>query len=169
MRAHPWNRRPGLLPPRSAVRARPQRGVYAIEFAFTFLLLFGLIYTIVCYGILLTYRLALQNAAEEGARAALRYQPDVAARLAEAENVARQRVLGWWPAALEAPAPRAELMQAGANCGVAWDSRCSVQVTVTMHLVGTNGKHLLGLPLPEFALPDQLSGQASVLLEGGGT
>ena len=76
--------------PRLRPVARAQRGVYAIEFAFTFLLLFGLIYTIICYGILLTYRMALQNAAEEGARAALRYQPDITARLAEAGVISIQ-------------------------------------------------------------------------------
>ncbi|MDD3785746.1 MAG: TadE/TadG family type IV pilus assembly protein [Hydrogenophaga sp.] len=156
--------------PRLRPVARAQRGVYAIEFAFTFLLLFGLIYTIICYGILLTYRMALQNAAEEGARAALRYQPDITARLAEAENVARLRVQGWWPGALDAPEPKADLVQEGAICGPEWANRCSIQVSITMDLVDDdNGKHLFALPMPEFALPDSLTGQASVLLEGGGT
>jgi len=167
MNVRPYLRQRQRPCPRPSARA--QRGVYAIEYAFTFLLLFGLIYTIICYGILLTYRMALQHAAEDGARAALRYQPNIAARLAEAEDVARQRVQGWWPAALDVPAPKADLVQEGANCGPEWQNRCSIQVTITMDLMDdANSRHLLALPLPEFALPDSLTGQASVLLEGGG-
>lgn len=150
--------------PRSPACA--QRGVYAIEYAFTFLFLFGLIYTIICYGILLTYKLALQNAAEDGARAALRHQPDIAQRITEAQAIATQRTQGWWPAAISAPAPTATLERAGGTCGADWANRCSIRVTISMHLVDGNQKNLFALPLPYFALPDSLTGQASVLLEG---
>lgn len=143
-----------------------QRGVYAIEYAFVFLFLFGLLYTIICYGILFTFKVALQNAAEDGARAALRYQPTIAQRLTEAQSVATQKTQGWWPAALGTPAPEATLAQAGASCGSEWNNRCSISVTITMNLRDGSQKHLFALPLPYFAMPDALSGQATVLLEG---
>lgn len=157
---HPPTRR------RPHPKAWVQRGVYAIEFAFTFLFLFGLIYTIVCYGILLTYKLALQNAAEDAARAALRYQPDISLRIIEARKVALERTQGWWPVAVPAPEPTATVERAGSTCGTDWESRCSILVTIDMHLVDGSQKNLFALPLPQFALPDQLTGQASVLLEG---
>jgi type IV secretory pathway VirB3-like protein len=49
--------------------------VYAIEFAMVFLIFFAVLYGAICYGMLFAFRLGVQNAAEDGARAALRYQP----------------------------------------------------------------------------------------------
>lgn len=60
---------------RNRNRAHGQRGAYAVEFALVFLISFSLLYGVIAYGMLFAFRLGLQNAAEEGARAALRYQP----------------------------------------------------------------------------------------------
>ena len=53
-------------------RRRTQRGVYAVEFALVFLMFFALLYASLCFGLLFAFRAGLQNAAEDGARAALR-------------------------------------------------------------------------------------------------
>ncbi len=50
-----------------------QRGATAVEFAFVFTIFLLLFYGILTYGLIFTMRLSLQHAAEEGARAALRY------------------------------------------------------------------------------------------------
>ncbi|RYF62498.1 MAG: pilus assembly protein [Comamonadaceae bacterium] len=149
--------------------ARFQRGVYAIEFAFVYLLFFALVYATLCYGVLFTMRAGLQHAAEDGARAALRYQ--VAApgasqwplRRAQAATTAAQRVAGWFTTA---PVVAAQICQTGTGncstpvCGAEWDARCQVVVTVT-----ASGFNQM-LPVFHFAMPDTLVGQASMLLDG---
>jgi len=57
---------------RRSTSANAQQGAYAVEFAFVFLLAFAMLYGALCYGMLFAFRLGLQNAAEDGARAALR-------------------------------------------------------------------------------------------------
>ncbi len=147
---------------------RRQRGVYAIEFAFVFVIVFTLLYAVICYGFLLTARLGLQNAAEEGARAGLRYQVDLEARKATASTVATQRA-SWLPVALKARLNiQTSVCMAGADdclqaatCGPDWSNRCQMVVTVTVSDIGT-----LLPPLPSFALPGQIAGKASMLLDG---
>ena len=51
-----------------------QRGATAIEFALVFPVFFLVFYGMLTYGLIFMMRLNLQHAAEEGARAALRYQ-----------------------------------------------------------------------------------------------
>ena len=146
---------------------RAQHGVYAIEFAFVFLISFGLIYAMICYGFLLTMRLSLQNAAEDGARAGLRYQTSLDARKTEAERVATLRS-DWLPGALQA-IPRADICrtaeddceQPDPNCGPEWSTRCQVVVTVAVTGIGA-----LFPAFPSFALPDRVTGKASMLLDG---
>lgn len=151
-----------------------QRGVYAIEFAFVFLAFFGLIYATLCYGIALTLRMGLQHAAEEGARAALRYQKvagttaplpqqQLQLRRAQAATVAASRVDGWFATA---PVVVAQICQSGTDdcatpaCGPEWAQRCQIRVTVTARGVDRM------LPSMNFALPASLTGQASMLLDG---
>ncbi|MDQ0072196.1 MULTISPECIES: TadE/TadG family type IV pilus assembly protein [Variovorax] len=151
--------------PRSHSAAHGQRGIYAIEFAIVFLLFFALLYAIVCYGLVVALRFGLQNAAEDGARAALRYQLNLPARQVEAEAVALLRS-NWMPAVVTRDAD-ANVCQVATNnctspvCGVAWEDRCQMVVTIT----ATNMRQLLP-PLPSFAVPSQLIGQASMLLDG---
>lgn len=152
---------------RTPATTHAQRGVYAIEFAFVFLMAFTLLYAVICYGLLLTLRMGLQNAAEDGARAALRYQLSMDARKTEAGEVAKVRT-DWLPAALKQGRSVEALVCSveGNNCtappcGMEWGNRCQMVVTVT---VG-NMRQVLP-PLPSFAIPDQIAGKASMLLDG---
>jgi Flp pilus assembly protein TadG len=154
---------------RLARPGRSERGVYAIEFAFVFLLIFALLYAVICYGFLLTMRLSLQNAAEDGARAGLRYQVTLAARQTEADTIAKQRT-EWLPAGLKANraveaviclAEESTCSQTAPPCGPAWDARCQMVVTVTVS--GIDG---IFPAFPSFAVPDQIAGKASMLLDG---
>ncbi len=151
--------------PRLRTSARWQRGVYAIEFAMVFLIFFALLYGIICYGMLFAFRTSLQNAAEEGARAALRYQLSYALRSTQAENTATQSI-GWLPSAVTRQVD-AKVCGAVDNncatpvCGQSWAARCQMVVTVT----ATNIQRLLP-PLPGFAVPEQIVGKATMLLDG---
>jgi Flp pilus assembly protein TadG len=145
--------------------AHRQCGAYAVEFGLVFLIFFGVLYGIICYGLLFAFRLGLQNAAEEGARAALRYQPTLAARQSHAEAIAEQRV-SWLPVTVVRRAQATACSVVGDACGVlvcgpSWDARCQMVVTVT----ATNMQGLLP-PLPDFAMPDKIVGKASMLLDG---
>ncbi|WP_256222725.1 TadE/TadG family type IV pilus assembly protein [Variovorax sp. PDC80] len=134
-----------------------------VEFALVFLIFFSLIYAFVSLGIFLTLRFGLQNAAEDGARSALRYQVSLAKREEEAEKVATSRSNGWAPVQPVAVAKICQLEGAdcGQACGPDWTQRCQVVVTVT--LTGMRG---ILPPLVNLALPDQVVGRASMLLDG---
>lgn len=145
---------------------RCQRGVYAIEFAMVFLIFFAILYAVICYGMLFAFRLGLQNAAEDGARAALQYQSNLGARVTRAANVATNRS-NWMP---QVRAPDVSICRVegaagvnlcpAVNCGPSWSQRCQVHVVVR----ADNLQSLLP-PLPSFAIPDQIAGKASMLLE----
>ena len=154
---------------RHAKPGRAERGVYAIEFAFVFLIIFALLYAVICYGFLLTMRLSLQNAAEDGARAGLRYQVNLADRQTEADAVAKERT-AWLPAGLKANLDvDAVICMAGDDicpetappCGPEWENRCQMVVTVTV-----SGIEQVFPAFPSFAVPDQVAGKASMLLDG---
>lgn len=76
----------------STVTLKKQRGVAAIEFALVFPVFFILLYGIVTYCLIFVAQQSLALAAEEGARAALRYAPTPAARGTTACAVATQSV-----------------------------------------------------------------------------
>lgn len=145
-------------------RARTQRGVYAVEFAMVFLIFFSLLYGIITYGMLFAFRLGLQNAAEDGARAALRYQDSLATRKAVALDVAKKSS-DWMPQVVR-PVIDPQICRsegndcAPASCGPAWNQRCQVVVTVT-----ANNMQMLLPPFPSFAMPAQIIGKASMLLD----
>ncbi|BEP58299.1 hypothetical protein GmRootV118_55430 [Variovorax sp. V118] len=143
--------------------AQTQQGAYAVEFTLVFLIFFSLIYAIVSLGIFLTLRLSLQNAAEDGARAALRYQVTLTKREEEAERVARTQSAGWTPTQPVVVAKICQLEGSGCGqvCGPSWSQRCQVVVTVT-----TTGMRTVLPPLMNLALPDQVIGRASMLLDG---
>ena len=154
-------------PRRSSNRA--QRGAYAVEFALVFLLFFSVLYGIIGYGMLLTFRMGLQSAAEDGARAALRYKPTPQERADVASDVAKQLTLRWMPSILEpflTVTPSCSVAGAAAgSCGAcapnpAWEQRCQIIVTVKVQRMD-----LLLPPMLSFALPSQITGQASMLLE----
>lgn len=134
-----------------------------------FLLFFALLYATLCFGVLFTMRAGVQHAAEDGARAGMRYQKVAAgtsqlpARSAQAAQVAAQKVAGWLT---PAPVVLAQVCQpdsgncANPTCGPSWSQRCQIVVTVT-----ATGLNQL-LPMFHFALPDRLVGKASMLLDG---
>lgn len=152
-----------------AIRApgspRSQRGVYAIEFAMVFLIFFTVLYAVICYGMLFAFRLGLQNAAEDGARAALQYQSTLDARAARATTVATVRS-GWMPQVIRPVVSTQICLVEGTNpcsstnCGPLWSQRCRVDV-----IVQANNLSSLLPPLPSFAIPQQITGKASMLLD----
>lgn len=169
-------------PRRNRQRAQSaQSGLYAIEFALVFLVFFAMLYAVISYGILFAVRMGMQNAAEEGARAGLRYQASWPQRLVSAQAEAARR-LTWmkYP-----PAPQAQLCEmrapmvcrdAGAaapapQCNAAAGNFCQIVVSVSYAPYG-------GLPwlppLPQALLPGSgatgaftLTGRAGMLLESG--
>lgn len=150
----------------SSSSSRHQRGVYAIEYAFVFLIFFTVLYAIICLGIVFTLRFTMQNAAEDGARAALRYQTDIPGREQKAKAVAELQTAGLFSSS---PTVVATVCRVEGNncdpakraCGAAWEQRCQVTVKIT-----ATGLAQLLPPLPSFALPDALVVQASMLLDG---
>ncbi len=146
---------------------RGQRGVYAIEFAFVFLLFFGLVYMLICYGLVFTFRFGLQNAAEDGARAALRHQSNMTARCFEARRVANLRTANWLPVTPEIDVRIYRSDTAGvantcvSTCGASWEQRCQVEVTVN-----APGMRQVLPPFAGFAMPSSIAGRATVLLDG---
>ncbi|WP_442783988.1 TadE/TadG family type IV pilus assembly protein [Collimonas fungivorans] len=74
------------------VRNRAERGVAAIEFALVFPVFFLLLYGIITYVLIFLAQQSLALAAEEGARAALRYTPIQAQRGPNGCTTAKQLV-----------------------------------------------------------------------------
>ncbi|MCW3479239.1 pilus assembly protein [Neisseriaceae bacterium JH1-16] len=139
-----------------------QRGTSAIEFALIFPVLFAIFYGIVSYGLILAAQQSLTLAAEEGARAALRYQPAVSqgaaltARAAAACQTA-QSIINWLPNGYVA----------GGCTSVV--SPCAFDATLQCIQVALNynyAKNPLVPPLPFFGviLPANLLGVATVQL-----
>lgn len=75
--------KPFVMPPQ-----RRQRGIAAIEFAFIFPIFFLIFYGIVTYGVIFVAQQSITMAAEEGARAALRYAANPDDRETNAKNAA---------------------------------------------------------------------------------
>lgn len=160
-------KRPFVIHPLTRIE-RGQKGVYAIEFAFVFLIFFALIYGIICYAVIFTLRSGLQNAAEDGARAALRHETAFNSRCTTAKDVALAKSTGWLPVK---PSIDAEIRGAGAapcpgtlalkQCK---DSPADCQIVVTVTARGMTQI----FPILTFAMPDVLTGQASVLLDARG-
>lgn len=145
-----------------------QRGSYAVEFSIVFIFSFTLLYALICYSIMFALRFGLQNAAEDGARAALRYQTSWTDRKSTAERVAKAQLPNLTlPAEPQVVAQRCQVLVDGTNncatptCGTDWKYRCQVVVTVTATAIRTALP-----PLPFFAVPDKLIGQASMMLDG---
>ena len=154
-----------------------QRGVYALEWALIFPVFFLLLYAIISYGLTFLVREAMQSAAEDAARAALRYQSSRSARLQAATTTAQQR-LSWLPANLRPPPDRIDvqvcrlqnitLCQPTLSCGVPMAERCMVRVTIAI-AYGTNPllPALPGLGLV-MAFPDWMTASASIMVDKGG-
>ncbi|MGQ0699086.1 MAG: TadE/TadG family type IV pilus assembly protein [Panacagrimonas sp.] len=163
-----------------------QRGVYAVEYALVFPVFFLLLYGTLAYGMIFTMRLSLQHAAEEGARAALRYQPQIQSspenqlvlRQNKAEEIAATQTQ--WLSSLGAPVIVASVCPIGQNCpqspsedgtppavpvcGEDIGTTCQVVVTVTYDYQAN--PVFPSLPGLDLIFPDNLQGRARVLLDG---
>ncbi|MFA5625886.1 MAG: TadE/TadG family type IV pilus assembly protein [Thiohalomonadaceae bacterium] len=127
---------------------KAQRGAVVIEFALVFVLFFLVMYGIVAYGVIFAVKHSLVQAANEGARAAVR---DVNDRAGAAEAVARDS-LSWL--GNRAPSP---VVTAG-NC-----TYPCLEVMVVYDYA--SNPIVPALPGLGIILPDQLVGRATVMLE----
>ncbi|BAO89970.1 TadE/TadG family type IV pilus assembly protein [Caballeronia cordobensis] len=138
-----------------------QRGNMAIEFAIVFPLFFVVFYAIVTYSIIFVAQQSLTLAAEEGARAALRFQAnaqtvdDALARRATAACETAKNLTNWLASAAlcsAAPAP----------CTYDASLRC---IEVTLNYGYAQRPLVPTLPLFGLALPDSLIARAMVQLD----
>lgn len=152
-----------------------QRGVYALEWAIVFPMFFIVLYAILGYGLAFLVRESMQYAVEDGARAALRYQPSRQLRFQTAQQVV-QNGLNWLPATLKPDLSAVQVQvcrlsstsacAADLVCGADVNTRCLVTVTLAIPYGATP----LAPPLPGlgFLVPQNLSASASVLADRGG-
>lgn len=78
-----------------ASAASRQKGAYAVEFAFVFVIFFLVLYGMITYGLIFAAQQSMNFAAESGARAGLQWQAgaaSLAARATHARNVALDHV-----------------------------------------------------------------------------
>jgi Flp pilus assembly pilin Flp len=141
---------------------RRHRGATAIEFALIFPIFFTIFYAIVSYGLILAAQQSLTLAAEEGARAALRYQPAASqnaalvARAAAACQTA-QSIINWLPNSYLSGGCASSV----APCNYDGTLQC-IKVTLNYNYA----QNPLVPPLPFFGvlLPSNLVGIATVQL-----
>lgn len=162
-------------PPRPA--SLRQRGVYALEWALIFPVFFILLYACISYGLAFLVSQSLQLAAEDAARAALRYQNNRPARLQAAVTTAQQH-LQWLPANLR-PQPAAINVQVcrlqdrslcgpALSCGVPMAERCMVRVSIAIAYAANP----ILPPLPGLGVvmvfPPSMTANASIMVDKGG-
>ena len=161
----------------SAGQRQRQRGVYALEWAIIFSAFFMLLYAIVSFGLAFLVRQSMQNAAEDGARAVLRYQTSRPARLDAGRQLVVNR-LGWLPPALQPSAAsiNVRICQAANNqncdssldCGVAVAQRCIVRLDFSIPYGNAPlapGLSLFGMDILN---PERLAASANILADQGG-
>lgn len=170
-------------PSAAAARSR-QRGVYALEWAIIFPVFFMLLYAIISFGLAFLVRESMQWAAEDGARAALQYQPNREERKQHALQVVKNN-LGWLPSGLK------DSLNQGSNlrfmicslnssnqctedmstnalpCDVDTGHSCMVQVDIKLPYAQHSFTPSLSLGVIEAAMPD-LQAQAQILVDQKG-
>jgi Flp pilus assembly protein TadG len=136
---------------------RSQRGVAAIEFALVFPLFFVIFYSIVTYGLIFAANQTLALAAQEGGRAALRYEGETTLSGAytlrkNAACTTAQGLVAWIPKAQATCTTQA--CTGGMQC-------------VTVQMTYDYGTYPLvpNLPLMGFATPSTLGAQVVVQLD----
>ncbi len=160
------------IPRRLFAQPRAQSGAYALEYALVFPLFFLLTYGALALAIVMFIRVDLQHAAEEGARAALRYQTSAGARLTSAVTEARMQTK-WMPvaptvvadicAAGAICAPTSTPSAPGASCGNTLDTACRIMVVASYNYAAN--PVVPSLPGFGLILPATLSANASVLVD----
>ena len=168
---------------RSSGIARQQGGAYAVEYAFVFPIFFALLYGTLAYGTIFTMRLGLQHAAEEGARAALRYQqkldPDdlqITLREAAAEAVALTKA-SWLqsigtltvaadicPVAVECLPTLGNKLSDELACGETFADGC--QVVVAVNYPYSSDPIFPSIPGFGLLFPQNIQGRARLLVDG---
>jgi Flp pilus assembly protein TadG len=138
-----------------------QRGSMAVEFAIIFPLFFYVFYAIVTYSLIFVAQQSLTLAAEEGARAALRYQTGastVAQSLALRSTAAcqtAQNLTNWLSSLAQCTAtPAACTYNASLSC-----------IQVTLNYAYSTNPLVPTLPLLSLALPSALQANAMVQLD----
>ena len=159
-----------MTPAMTPIREQPAEwGQAAIEFAIVFLLFFAMLWGILTFGFIFAAQNTLTLAAENGARAALRYQPatDVgtatALRIAAATTAATNTVQ-WLQNFTPAYDPAAYLTATSAPCTYNGNLICfHVQISYPY------AQHPLIPPFPGFGLfaPTQLVGKATMQVDPG--
>lgn len=161
---------------RTGGKTSKQSGAYALEFALIFPLAFVLMYAVIALSLIFFLKQNLQFAAEQGARAALVYQPIAANRLSAAvttaANYLARTVSGTSP-------PTATLCKVGepcapgsppALCGNSVTDACLVRVVTQYDFRQAETPMFVSFPLPVlgFILPSPfiLQGSATALISG---
>lgn len=148
--------------------------MYAVEFALVFPIFFALVYGALSLAVVMTMRMGLQNAAEEGARAALRYNIQLDGRRQTANAVVQSQT-NWMPGprtvlsavcALSAecvPVATATPVTVPPTCGNSVATACQVVVAVRYDYAANP----VFPPIPGLGvlLPKSLEGRASVLVD----
>jgi Flp pilus assembly protein TadG len=158
---------------------RNQRGATALEFGLIFPALFVLFYGTLTFALIFTARMGLQHAAEEGARSAVTFRvaadadPVDITQLTLRRNAARDAALAqagwisrWAPLQVQTRicAANSDCAVETTDCGRDLASACKIFVTVTYPYA--TRPILPRVPGFGWSLPDQLQGQASLLLDG---
>lgn len=158
--------------PSAAAAHSRQRGVYALEWAIIFPVFFMLLYAIISFGLVFLVRESMQLVAEDGARAALQYQPSRAERLDKAKSIVTDK-LQWLPppssiTATVCSVGSPEICSPSLECGSTIDKRCMVLLSVTIPY----GSSPLVPDLKLFGMsifaPDQLTATASIVVDQAG-
>ena len=140
-----------------------QRGVAAIEFALVFPLFFVVLYAIVAYGLIFAASQTLSLAAQEGGRAALRFEGETSLTQAyqlrtSAACSTAQGLVAWLPAS--------GLTATCTNAACATTGSTSMQcVTVQMSYNYQGFPLVPNLPMMGFATPKTLGAQVVVQLD----
>lgn len=134
---------------------RVQRGAAAIEFAVVFVMFFMLLYGAIAYGIVFAIKHSFTQAAAEGTRAALQDVGDVSQRKTLAQDTAAE-VISWLGD--RAPVP---VVSSGPCATTPY-----ICVTVTLTYDYAANPIIPGLPGLGIVLPDVVTSQATVQLDG---
>lgn len=162
-------------PPRPSGLFARQVGAYAIEFALVLPVMFVLSYAVMAFGLMFFMKQNLQFAAEQGARAALVYQPTTASRLSAATNATSAYLAGTMNGFIP---PTATLCLVGnacdpnnppTTCGNTVTDACLVNVVARYDVRKTDAPLFASLPGLGFFLPTPfiLQGSATALINGG--
>lgn len=164
-------------PAPSGAARRRQRGVYALEWAIIFPVFFMLLYAIISFGLAFLVRESMQFAAEDGARAALRYQADRSARLEVAKAVVIDK-LDWLPGDLKpstnsinvnvCQVSNAENCSPTLACGITVAQRCMIRLDFSIPYGSAPLAPSLRMLGTDLLNPSELTANASILVDQGG-